>query len=78
MGLFVLEDTHLEHVPGTATLDDLDEQNAGAQEHGVHGELKKSKNGTILVPQPSDDPNGMYKCCAIAKAICIASPFTRD
>lgn len=62
MGLGILEDRHLEHVPGTATLDELDEVAAAARhEHDGRRELKKSSNGTILVPQPSDDPNGMLK-----------------
>ena len=53
MGLGVLNDTKLHHVPGTATLEDFD-QLAGAP-RGEH--VKRSKDGTILVPQPSDDPN---------------------
>ncbi|KAK3633935.1 hypothetical protein LTR56_015545 [Elasticomyces elasticus] len=53
MGLGVLDDKKLQHVPGTATLEDLDELNAGAPRHG---NVKHSKHGTILVPQPSDDP----------------------
>ncbi|KAK3631955.1 hypothetical protein LTR56_012429 [Elasticomyces elasticus] len=53
MGLGVLDDKKLQHVPGTATLEDLDELNAGAPRHG---NVKHSKDGTILVPQPSDDP----------------------
>ena len=58
MPLGILQDRHLEHVPGTATLENLDPL-ATAQEQADGRELKKSKNGTILVPQPSDDPNGM-------------------
>ena len=38
---------------GTATLSDLD-QLAGAPRHG---NVKTTSDGTILVPQPSDDPN---------------------
>lgn len=59
MPLGILQDRHLEHVPGTATLDDLDPLAALQQEHADGKELKRSSNGTILVPQPSDDPNGM-------------------
>ena len=55
--LGILQDRHLEHVPGTATLDDLDPI-AALQERADGRELKRSGNGTILVPQPSDDPNG--------------------
>ncbi|TKA58770.1 hypothetical protein B0A55_12666, partial [Friedmanniomyces simplex] len=53
MGLGVLDDKKLPHVPGTATLEDLDELHAGAPRHG---HVKHSKYGIILVPQPSDDP----------------------
>ncbi|KAL2351669.1 MFS transporter-like protein [Cryomyces antarcticus] len=53
MGLGVLDDTKLQHVPGTATLDD-DVQRADA---AYNGRLKHDKSGIILVPQPSDDPN---------------------
>jgi hypothetical protein len=58
MPLGIIQDRHLEHVPGTATLDDLDPI-AALQEQADGRELKRSRNGTILVPQPSDDPNGM-------------------
>ena len=61
MGLFILEDKHLEHVPGTATLEDLDEVASAAREHHGDTEVKKSKDGIILVPQPSEDPNGKVK-----------------
>ncbi|KAK6383156.1 hypothetical protein LTR65_010393 [Meristemomyces frigidus] len=54
MGLGVLNDTKLQHVPGTATLADFDQIAAGAPRDG---NVKYSKDGTtILVPQPSDDP----------------------
>jgi hypothetical protein len=65
MPLGIIQDRHLEHVPGTATLDDLD-PTAALQEQADGGELKRSRNGTILVPQPSDDPNGMAAACAQA------------
>ncbi|KAF4554076.1 HOL1-like protein [Elsinoe fawcettii] len=51
MGLGILEDRKLAHVPGTATLSELlsaDAPTAGPQS------LKRSKDGVILVPQPSD------------------------
>jgi hypothetical protein len=60
MPLGILQDRHLEHVPGTATLEDLDPV-AALQGQADSKELKKSSNGTILVPQPSDDPNGMLR-----------------
>lgn len=59
MGLGVLDDRNLEHVPGTARLEDLDELAVGAREQAARvRSLKKNKDGTILVPQPSDDPEG--------------------
>jgi hypothetical protein len=58
MPLGIIQDRHLEHVPGTATLNDLDPI-AALQEQADGRDLKRSKNGTILVPQPSDDPNGI-------------------
>jgi hypothetical protein len=62
MPLGIIQDRHLEHVPGTATLEDLDPLAALQQEHADGKELKRSSNGTILVPQPTDDPNGMATC----------------
>lgn len=53
MGLGVLNDTKLQHVPGTATLEHFDEIRAGAPRDG---NIKYGQDGTILVPQPSDDP----------------------
>lgn len=61
MGLGVLEDSHLEHVPGTALLTDV----VGADHHHHHGNLDTSalrhdrgKNSDmLLVPQPSNSPN---------------------
>ncbi|KAK5110842.1 hypothetical protein LTR62_005553 [Meristemomyces frigidus] len=55
MGLGILEPTTRQHVPGTATLDDLDELTAHSSRHAANA--KRSKDGTILVPQPSDDPH---------------------
>ena len=55
MGLGVLEDLKLNHVPGTVLLD----QNAGRSEETTGG----LKHGTgknahiVLAPQPSEDPN---------------------
>ncbi|KAF2221371.1 putative MFS transporter [Elsinoe ampelina] len=51
MGLGVLEDRKLAHVPGTATLSEL--VSADAPLSGIPS-LKRSKEGVILVPQPSD------------------------
>ena len=61
MGLGVLDDNHLEHVPGTALLSDvLDSDN-----HHHHGSLDTSvlrhakgrDSDIVLVPQPSRSPN---------------------
>ncbi|KAF7502229.1 hypothetical protein GJ744_006427 [Endocarpon pusillum] len=56
MGLGVLEDRKLEHVPGTAYVLEDESRRLAQSEEGLH--LKKDGTGTIiLVPQPSDDPN---------------------
>jgi hypothetical protein len=62
MGLGVLEDTHLEHVPGTALLTDVINPD---QIHHHHGMLdtsilkhdKGKDSDVLLVPQPSNSPN---------------------
>ncbi|KAI9848685.1 MAG: hypothetical protein M1837_006772 [Sclerophora amabilis] len=58
MGLGVLRDRRMEHVPGTVfVLDDISRTPARNPDNT---RLKYDKNGTvpiILVPQPSDDPN---------------------
>lgn len=71
MPLGILQDRHLEHVPGTATLEDLDPV-AALQQEADGKELKKSRNGTILVPQPSNDPNGTQPACSWADKTCEA------
>ena len=61
MGLGVLEDRHLEHVPGTALLTDV----VGVDHHHHHGTLDTSvlrhdkgrNSDVLLVPQPSRSPN---------------------
>jgi len=65
MGLGVLDDRHLEHVPGTALLTDV----IGADEHHHHGNLDTSvlrhakgrDSDVVLVPQPSRSPNDPLK-----------------
>ncbi|ORY11303.1 serine/threonine kinase 16 [Clohesyomyces aquaticus] len=59
MGLGILDDTHLEHVPGTAPLADV----LSAQRPTYHGRdtsgLKHAKgrnSDIVLVPQPSESP----------------------
>lgn len=62
MGLGILEDTHLEHVPGTTLFTD-DPNAAALSVYSQDFDLTKLKHGLgknahiILVPQPSDDPN---------------------
>ncbi|KAL2669962.1 hypothetical protein Neosp_015128 [[Neocosmospora] mangrovei] len=60
MGLGVLEDHKLEHVPGTAPLNELGVENFNTS--GVDSSiLKHDPTGQIvLVPQPSDSPNDPY------------------
>ena len=58
MPLGVIEDYRLEHVPGTAPLERV--ENAGIPGAGLDDRLglKYDPSGKIvLVPQPSDDPN---------------------
>jgi hypothetical protein len=59
MGLGVLDDHHLQHVPGTALLADI----VQAEQHRYHGrDTSALKHGTgrnadiVLVPQPSESP----------------------
>ena len=61
MGLGVLDDRHLEHVPGTALLTDV----IDADQHHHRGRLDTSllkhakgrNSDVLLVPQPSSSPN---------------------
>ena len=60
MPLGVLQDNKLEHVPGTAPLNEL-----GREDQNISGVdphlLKHDASGKIvLVPQPSDSPNDPY------------------
>jgi len=61
MGVGILEDKHLEVVPGTAIFSE--DPNAAALAAFQHLDIHKLKHATgkhseiILVPQPSDDPN---------------------
>ncbi|KAM0701501.1 hypothetical protein Q7P35_011863 [Cladosporium inversicolor] len=78
MPLGIIQDGHLEHVPGTATLEDLDPLAALQQEHADGKELKRSSDGTILVPQPSDDPNDplnypLWRRDLITSILCLSS-----
>ncbi|PGH01144.1 hypothetical protein AJ79_08015 [Helicocarpus griseus UAMH5409] len=58
MGLGILEDSTLEHVPGTSYM--LDDASSDADQLPQNPNLKYDCSGPvpiILVPQPSDDPN---------------------
>ncbi|GAA6005560.1 hypothetical protein JCM10207_005250 [Rhodosporidiobolus poonsookiae] len=61
MGLGILEDKHLKHVPGTSVFSKDPNAVAAAAFEGVDLSLLKHGKGKhshiILVPQPSDDPN---------------------
>ncbi|THG97134.1 hypothetical protein EW145_g7668, partial [Phellinidium pouzarii] len=61
MGLGILNDTHLEHVPGTALFSDDPNATARSVYAGVDASQLKHGRGRnahiVLVPQPSDDPN---------------------
>ncbi|KAH7922411.1 MFS general substrate transporter [Leucogyrophana mollusca] len=57
MGLGILDDRHLGgHVPGTSLLDDLHSKKL-VESVAQDAPLKRSKNGIVLVPQPSNSPN---------------------
>jgi hypothetical protein len=61
MGLGILEDHKLDHVPGTSVFSDDPNARAQAAYGGVDLSLLKHGKGKnehiVLVPQPSDDPN---------------------
>ncbi|KAF1950721.1 MFS transporter-like protein [Byssothecium circinans] len=58
MGLGILEDGKLEHVPGTANVLQAEGLRADEEGSGRDPRFKYDKTGKfLLVPQPSDDPN---------------------
>ena len=62
MGLGVLDDNHLEHVPGTAPLIDVIDAEATSSRRLDTALLKHAKSkgrdsDVLLVPQPSRSPN---------------------
>jgi len=61
MGLGVLDDHHLEQVPGTALLTDVIDSNHQHHHDGVDTSILKHGKGrnadVVLVPQPSNSPN---------------------
>jgi len=61
MPLGILEDHKLEHVPGTAPLNDLGREDFEIDRAIDRNLLKHDPTGQIvLVPQPSDSPNDPY------------------
>ncbi|KAH9222545.1 major facilitator superfamily domain-containing protein [Leptodontidium sp. 2 PMI_412] len=61
MGLGVLDDHHLEQVPGTALLTDVIDANQQHHHNGIDTSILKHGKGrnadVVLVPQPSNSPN---------------------
>ncbi|TLS30598.1 hypothetical protein PpBr36_03460 [Pyricularia pennisetigena] len=55
MGLGILEDRHMDHVPGTTRHYHDPNRTVRVEERATS--LKTTEDGIILVPQPSDDPN---------------------
>jgi hypothetical protein len=81
MGLGILEDTKLEHVPGTAFLAEVQAQRSIVEGH-ISGDvdtsaLKHDKSGKlVLVPQPSDSPNDPYNWSRLKRELfCVAYLF---
>jgi len=61
MPLGILEDHKLEHVPGTAPLNELGREDLEIEQGIDRNLLKHDPTGQIvLVPQPSDSPNDPY------------------
>ena len=61
MPLGILEDHKLEHVPGTAPLNELGREDLEIDQTIDRNLLKHDPSGQIvLVPQPSDSPNDPY------------------
>jgi len=68
MGLGVLQDTKLDHVPGTILLNDetASEEYTLALKHG-----KGRNSHIVLSPQPSEDPNDPLNWSAFKKELII-------
>lgn len=62
MPLGIIDDNQIEHVPGTAPLNELGRTDLEVANSGIdRGLLKHDASGEIvLVPQPSDSPNDPY------------------
>jgi hypothetical protein len=78
MGLWILDDHKLEHVPGTAPLAEVTGNFGEVDGMGVDTSgLKHDKSGKlVLVPQPSDSPNDPYNWSRLKKEFfCIAFAY---
>jgi len=81
MGLGVLEDHKLEHVPGTALLAEIQRTSRGPEVDALPSvdtsALKHDKSGQlVLVPQPSDSPNDPYNWPRFKKELfCLAFAY---
>ncbi|GAA5890993.1 hypothetical protein JCM6882_008876 [Rhodosporidiobolus microsporus] len=67
MGLGILEDKHLKHVPGTSIFSTDPNAVAAAAFDGVDLSTLKRKGDIILVPQPTADPNDPLNWSAAKK-----------
>jgi hypothetical protein len=68
MPLGILQDTKLEHVPGTAPLNELGRTDLEIVEGIEPSLLKHDATGQIvLIPQPSDSPNDPYNWSRFTK-----------
>jgi len=70
MGLGVLEDHKLTHVPGTVLLDEQAGHTEAQTGNLKHGTGKDAH--IILAPQPSEDPNDPLNWSPFFKDFCLA------
>ena len=70
MGLGVLEDHKISHVPGTVLLDEVAGHSESQTTNLKHGTGKNAH--IILAPQPSEDPNDPLNWSPLRKDIVLA------
>lgn len=80
MGLWILNDNHLEHVPGTAPLADTNEGNRKQYISELRHSSGKDKD-IILVPQPSESPRDplnwpLWRKDTVFLILCCSSAIT--
>lgn len=78
MGLWILETekTRATRVPGTCLLDDLHAVTAVSDaDQAAAANLKRDKNGVVLVPQPSDDPRDPLNWPRLKKELCFFNMY---